>query len=116
MADDDPGFREIAIANLEANGFEAAVAMDGEEAVEQVKILHPAAVLMDIEMPNKDGIEATKELQQDPATKNVPVFIVSNFKNPHIGVGYFRKDGDYRPLMEQLRTFLSNSPDPAVTN
>lgn len=44
VADDDPGFREVAIANLEANGFEAAITTDGEEAVEQVKKLHLGAV------------------------------------------------------------------------
>lgn len=107
VADDDPGFREVAVANLEANGFKTAIATDGEEAVEQTKKLHPAAVLMDIEMPNKDGIEATKELQEDSATKDVRVILVSNFKDPHIGVDYFRKDGDFSFLMRQVQSLVT---------
>lgn len=119
VADDDPGFREVAIANLEASGLKTAIATDGEEAVEQVKTLHPAAVLMDVEMPHKDGVTVVADLSADPATKNILTIFVTNLgKDTVIALAkkisfpinlqnYFNKDADYNLLMGKIRSAVA---------
>jgi len=63
IADDQPLMRAGFRAVLEANGFEVvAEAGDGLEAVASARATKPDVVLMDIQMPNLDGIEAMSEL------------------------------------------------------
>lgn len=63
VADDAPFIREIVRFVAEKNGIEiVGEATDGAEAVELALRLQPDVVLMDIIMPNKSGIEATKEI------------------------------------------------------
>lgn len=54
-------------------------ARDGEEAVELARRLHPDVVLMDIRMPHKNGIEATRAITSDPALADVRVLILTTF-------------------------------------
>lgn len=63
VADDAPFIREIVRFVAEKNGMEiVGEAADGAEAVDLALKLRPDVVLMDIIMPNKSGIEATKEI------------------------------------------------------
>lgn len=73
VADDAPFIREIVKHVAQKAGIEVvAEAIDGQDAVELTKRLTPDVVLMDIIMPRKSGIEATKEiLAALPATKIV---------------------------------------------
>lgn len=61
---------------FEAEGWEVAVAKDGEEAVESIKKSLPDLVLLDLLMPKKDGFEVLKELRSNPEFKNLPIIIV----------------------------------------
>ena len=74
IAEDDCAFRASLAALLHADGrFEVVgEAGNGREAIELTRELHPDAVVMDIEMPDVDGVEATRELA--PA---VPVLAIS---------------------------------------
>jgi DNA-binding NarL/FixJ family response regulator len=56
-----------------------AEAGDGAEAIASSRTLHPDVVLMDIRMPNIDGIEATRQLTADPATRNARILILTTF-------------------------------------
>ncbi|MBL8299317.1 MAG: response regulator [Rhodanobacteraceae bacterium] len=68
-------------ANLKAivteSGWLATTASSGKEAVDKARIDKPDLILMDIIMPEMDGYEACRTLQADPATKSIPVVIVS---------------------------------------
>ena len=65
VADDAPFIREIVRFVAEKNGIEiVGEAQDGQEAIEMALAYKPDVILMDIIMPNKSGIEATKELME----------------------------------------------------
>lgn len=66
LADDFEGFRHSLRLFLKSQpGFEViGEAVDGNDAVEKAERLHPDLVLMDLEMPNKDGFDATREIKQ----------------------------------------------------
>lgn len=115
VVDDEAGFLEIMQAKLESQGFRVAGASDGIEAEAKARQLQPAMILMDVEMPHKDGISAAKELADDPRTKNIPIIFTTNLRrelveslasgaslpiNTH---NYFRKDDDYGRLMTEIR-------------
>ncbi len=63
---------------LENHGFETEVAADGAEAIRKARELRPDLILMDIVMPGVDGFKATRMLAADPATRSIPVIMVSS--------------------------------------
>ncbi len=58
-------------------GFEVIEAQDGEECLKKALIVHPDAILMDLRMPNMDGLEATRRVRQSPELKNVVIIAIS---------------------------------------
>jgi CheY-like chemotaxis protein len=57
--------------------FDLAVARSGLEAVEKARTEHPAVILMDVGLPDIDGLEATRRLKADPATRAIPVIALT---------------------------------------
>lgn len=86
IADDEAEFREILSAKLMDKGYWVAEAKDGNEAVAKARALHPACILMDINMPNENGTEAVLDIKQDPELKNVPIAFFTNMKDPWPGL------------------------------
>ncbi|MCP5086494.1 MAG: response regulator, partial [Rhodobacteraceae bacterium] len=77
VVDDDESNLGVLCNLLEPMGFEVATAKDGREAVAQAQLNHPHLVLMDLVMPNMDGLEATRTLRQLPDQQAVPIIAVS---------------------------------------
>jgi CheY-like chemotaxis protein len=77
VAEDDESFRETIVLLLEEDGrfSVAGCAGDGREAVELAARLRPHAVVMDIEMPRLDGVEATRQLRAK--TPSLPIVAIS---------------------------------------
>ena len=67
LTEDNPTNQEIAVAILSDAGVKITIANNGKEAVEWVKKQSFDIVLMDIQMPEMDGYEATKEIRKDPS-------------------------------------------------
>jgi len=121
VADDDKDFREVLVAKLKSKGFPTKTASDGVEAIKTAKESMPALILMDVEMPNKDGIAATFDLQQDPHTKDIKIVFITNLGDswPAVtevnrrlaqqmgAVDYFKKGGDLDVLIERIRAKLT---------
>jgi CheY-like chemotaxis protein len=73
---------------LKALGEHAVVASDGEQALDRCRTLHPTMVLMDVQMPRLDGIEATRALRALQATGDVapcPIVVASAMLDERVG-------------------------------
>jgi two-component system, sensor histidine kinase and response regulator len=78
IVDDDPGMRLLLQAMVQALGYGAAVAGDGEEALRLAAREPPDAVLLDICMPGLDGREVCRRLRADGRTATVPIVLVTS--------------------------------------
>jgi PAS domain S-box-containing protein len=77
IVDDLPQNRAIAQDMLKPLGFVTAEAKNGREALGKVQALRPDLILMDMVMPEMDGLEATRRLRQLPGLETIPVIAVS---------------------------------------
>jgi len=62
---------------LVSQGYRVELAQDGVQAVAMARELSPRLILMDIQMPGMDGLEATRQLRKEPATRNIPILAVT---------------------------------------
>ena len=65
-------------ASLQDAGYLVVTAASGKESVEKAKSEQPSIIFLDIVMPEMDGYEACRTLSQDPATKNIPIVLVTS--------------------------------------
>ena len=77
IVDDSPTEVHVMTNALEHGGFDVAVAMDGEQAIEMAKELKPGLIFMDVVMPGMNGFQATRILSRDPVTCDIPVVMVT---------------------------------------
>lgn len=67
---------------LEAIGYRAHIARSGAEGVELVETLRPACILMDIQMPGMDGLQAIQAIRRHSQTPGVPIIAVTALAMP----------------------------------
>ena len=77
LVEDNEPSRDALGRRLERRGFQVAVAVDGEAAVTQAHVATPDLILMDLGLPGIDGWEATRRLKSDPATRHIPIIVLS---------------------------------------
>jgi two-component system sensor histidine kinase/response regulator len=78
VVDDSPDTRAIIRATLNAGGFEAMVAIDGEDALRLIESFLPDVILLDIVMAGLDGLETCRRLRATPRTHALPVILMSS--------------------------------------
>jgi len=76
VVDDTEANIDILVETL-ADDYKVSVAMDGESALEDIKMSHPDLILLDVMMPDMDGYEVCRRLKADPQTKDVPIIFVT---------------------------------------
>lgn len=81
IVDDEPFMLRLIQHHLENAGYEMIKARNGREAVEVAVRERPSLVVMDAMMPNMDGFTALRQLKVDPATRGIPVIMLT--ANPH---------------------------------
>src|SRR4029077_9756130 len=79
VVDDYIDNRVLLAAWVRAKGYKVVEAQDGKEGVLQANRSHPDLILMDLAMPELDGIEATRQLRQRQAFSRTPIFAISAY-------------------------------------
>jgi len=64
---------------LERNGYEVITAEDGSEAIEKAKMEKPDLILMDMQLPEMDGFEATRRIKSIPEISHIPIVAVTSY-------------------------------------
>jgi|SRR3954454_23499115 DNA-binding response OmpR family regulator len=82
IADDNSQNADLLGEYLEGSEFQVAVAADGEETLAQVRSFKPDVLLLDIMMPKLSGFEVCKRLKADPATRQLPVLMITALDQP----------------------------------
>jgi CheY-like chemotaxis protein len=119
VVDDEPNIRETVGFILEMEGFQVAMAEDGEQALEQVRRLRPAVVLLDAMMPRRDGFDVCRTIKADPelAATHVVMLTAMGQKRDRdraldAGADYFiTKPFDEGELISLLRRLTAPEPE-----
>ncbi|AFY35839.1 response regulator [Calothrix sp. PCC 7507] len=77
IVDDNPTNLEVLSDTLTAAGFQVAVALDGETALEQVQYYQADLIILDVMMPGIDGFETCKRLKANPLTRDIPIIFAT---------------------------------------
>ncbi len=78
IIDDDHDIREVAKLSLEmVGGYEVIMAASGYDGLVKAKDTQPDAILLDVMIPDMDGPETFRRLQQEPATRHIPVILLT---------------------------------------
>jgi DNA-binding response OmpR family regulator len=77
VVDDEPDALELIQYNLKAAGYEVVTASDGEEALKKARASHPALVILDVMLPEVDGLEVCKALRREPNTATIPIVMLT---------------------------------------
>ena len=70
LVDDEPDILEFMIYNIQKEGYEVFTAQNGKEAIEKAKEVNPHLIILDVMMPEMDGIETCEILRQDKKLQN----------------------------------------------
>ncbi|MBT5927388.1 MAG: response regulator [Verrucomicrobia bacterium] len=77
VVDDEPDAIELIRFNLRAFGYDVVTAEDGEEALFKARKFSPDLILLDVMLPEIDGLEVCKILRRDPATASLPIIMLT---------------------------------------
>jgi CheY-like chemotaxis protein len=122
IADDDPDVVEDLGYLLEENGYETASASNGEEALEKIRELRPALVILDLLMPKVDGFAVLKKLREPEWEEfaSLPVVVLTSIREEisqrryQLETGeqmrfsiYLEKPYDHDELLEVVKKLVS---------
>lgn len=75
--EDEPDLLEVVRYNLTREGFDVEGSENGEEGLALIRKSRPDLVLLDLMLPGIDGLEICRQVKYDPATRSIPIIIVS---------------------------------------
>ncbi|MFT3892839.1 MAG: response regulator [Anaerolineales bacterium] len=115
IADDQPDNLMLLSRYLEAEGYSYLKAKDGMETLEKTRNYQPDLILLDVNMPNKDGFAVLEEIRADPTTEHIPVIILTAARldpadiQSGLNMGaddYITKPFDRKELLARIRAKL----------
>lgn len=113
IIEDDKKIANI-LADLASNkGYETQVVFDGEQGLKKAISIQPSAIILDIGLPDINGIDLARKLENHEKTKNIPIHIISGSENnnvldmPKSIIGYLKKPVDVKVIYETLEKLES---------
>ena len=115
VIEDDASSSELSAVHLAAAGLRPVVIRTGEEGLEAVHALGPAAVILDIQLPGMDGWDVLRTLKADPATTATPVVVLSVIPDRSRGIALGASDYLVKPvgkdeLLAAIRRVVASTP------
>ncbi len=116
IIEDDKFLRELLGKKLSSLGFDAVLAVDGEEGLEKIKTEKPDIVLLDLILPGINGFEVLEQAKKDPSVNEIPIIILSNLgqsedieKGLRLGAKDFLVKAHFTPqeIVNKLQIVLS---------
>ena len=116
VVDDYQDNRTLLSAWLRAKGFKVVEAEDGREGVLQANRSHPDLILMDLAMPELDGVEATRQIRERQTLSRTPIFAITAYgtydvKQDALAAGcneVFTKPLELESLLTKIRSTLAH--------
>lgn len=121
LVDDDPNLREMLRQMLELGGFNVVEAEDGLDALDKLEEIMPDILVLDVMMPNLDGVSLCKQLRNDAEFVTLPIIMLSGKTQQWaveegLAAGanrYLRKPITVEELIQSVRELL---PTPSPLN
>jgi CheY-like chemotaxis protein len=79
IVDDNPQNLKLARVVLAKEGFDVRTASNAEDALQLLRTVTPGLILMDVQLPGMDGLELTRRLKADPATRPIRVIALTAY-------------------------------------
>jgi DNA-binding response OmpR family regulator len=77
VVEDEREIRDLVRYNLERAGCRVATAADGEEALKEIFASRPDALVLDLMLPGRNGLEVLREIRDEPAMRDLPVLVLT---------------------------------------
>lgn len=114
LIEDEPNILEAIRFFLSRDGWKVSCHGDGGSAVAEVRRVKPDVVVLDVMLPNRSGYDILKELRADPATKDLPVLMLTakgqtrdRERAEHLGSSHFMtKPFSNAEVRDQLRRLV----------
>ena len=115
IVDDEPKNMTLLRDLLQVSGYKTIEATDGKQGVELARVKKPDLILMDVQMPVMDGLDATRVLKAEAATRNIPVLALTSYamKGDEGRIleagcdGYLAKPYNIQELLKEVAKYLS---------
>ena len=122
IVDDNPVNLKLFRVVLAGEGYDVRTATDAEEALDLLREFHPKLILMDIQLPGMDGLDLTRRLRADPATRRIVILALTAYamkgddqKTLEAGCdGYIAKPVDTRTLPGIIAQHLAGAKKSSV--
>jgi CheY-like chemotaxis protein len=114
VVEDNEANQMLASSVLEREGYEVQLAGTCDEALDRLNAQAPDLILMDIQLPGRDGLDLTRQLKADPATASIPIVALTALamlgdrdRTMEAGcAGYISKPINTRTFAAEVRKFL----------
>ena len=119
VVEDDPVNQMILSDFLAANGYETVAASSGPEGIERFDAEAPDLLLVDVQLPRKNGFEVVREIKSRPTGRTTPILLMSAVYNDRdqssrtiqlgtLADGYLSKPFDLVELLTQVKQLLGD--------
>ncbi len=119
LVEDNELQRQLYREELEQEGYDVEIALDGDNALAKVATHRPDLIVLDIELPNRDGIETMRKLLED--YPDLPIILNSayaHYKSNFISWGarsYLIKSSDTSQLINEVNKVMMEAPKDGVS-